>query len=114
KAFGFHEPLKVKEEESLIVTVVNLGDVNGTTEGAPEVISADDGPDLLPNLIGVGGARVSERQAGVESFVHEVVVGASMDLIGAGFHGVVEVSACGLPELRRKIAGLDGYFLDRV
>ena len=50
----------------------------------------------------------------MERFIHEVVVSAAVVLIGAGLHGVVEVPAARLAELRRIIGGLDGHFLDRV
>ena len=112
--YGLLEPFKIEEEESLIVTVVHLGYVDRTADRGPKVVLAVDRPDLLPVLLGVKSARVGEGQARVEGFVHEILVGASVKLVGAGFHGVVEVAASRLPKLRRKIAGLDGYFLDRV
>src|ERR1700687_3672292 len=37
-----------------------------------------------------------------------------MELISARLHGVVEVPTAGLPVLRRKVADLDSYFLNRV
>ena len=37
-----------------------------------------------------------------------------MQRIGARLHGVIEVAACDLTIFRRKIAGLDLYFLDSV
>src|SRR5437016_553034 len=67
---------------------------------------------MLTTLQAVGFTGVGERRSGVESLVHELIEGASMECIAAGFHGVVEVPAARLSILRREIRSLDRDFLD--
>src|SRR5690348_15338605 len=57
---------------------------------------------------------IGERRSGVEEFVHEIVVDASMELVGAGLHGQVEYAAAGQTELGRVVARLNGEFLNGV
>src|SRR6202030_3649277 len=70
--------------------------------------------DMLTLLQTVARAGVGERSTRVESLVHEIIVRASMQLIAARLHRVVEVAAAYLAVLRRKVAGLNRDFLDRV
>ena len=53
-------------------------------------------------------------EAGIQSFVHEIVVAASVELVAAGFHGVVEVTAARLTIFRGEVAGLNRDLLDGV
>src|SRR5215472_8712364 len=57
---------------------------------------------------------IGERCAGVERLVHEVLVGASMELVRSRSHGQIKEAAAGLPKLGRIIARLDREFLYRI
>ena len=59
-------------------------------------------------------AIISERPAGIERFVYEVIVRAAVELIGAGSHGDIDVAAAHLPVLRGVIAGLNSDLLNRI
>src|ERR1017187_1517206 len=54
------------------------------------------------------------RSPGIEEFVHEIFVAASMKLIAAGLHCHVEQPAPRLPVFRGISAGLYSNLLDRV
>ena len=52
-------------------------------------------------------ACIGKGKTGIESFVHQVVVAAAVELIAAGLHREIEVTAADLSVFRREVAGLD-------
>src|SRR5215831_16829363 len=57
---------------------------------------------------------VGKRLAGVQGFINEVLVAATVELVSTGFERNVHDCVAGLPKLRRVITGLNREFLDRV
>ena len=100
--------LSAEKEESLVAAVIQLGDPHRTAQSPTEIASARLGP--LQASISITG----EGQAGVEVFVDQVFVPASVPLIGARLHGHIHDAAARLPELGGVIADLNGPLLDGV
>ena len=108
------ELLEIEEEEGLVVAVVNFRNGDRSAYRESIIVPSHGVADVLARFIRALRAGIGERQAGVQSFVHEVVVGAAVVLIGARFHGVVDGAAANLAILRGKITGLDTYLLDGI
>ena len=107
--------LKIEEEESLVVPVVQLSQPDGTADIEPIVVFALPVPDVLSCPAGIAGRdSVCEWSSSVQSLVHKVIEYCPMELIRAGLHGVIEIAATSLTKLRGIIAGLNGDFLDGI
>src|SRR5215471_3755397 len=55
---------------------------------------------------------VSKWPAGVERFVHEIVISAAMELVRPRLHGHVEQTTTRLTEFSSEVAGLDSDLLN--
>ena len=113
------ELFEIDEEKCLVSAVVQFGYPNRAAEREAVIVAAHTVADVLPvrwiGAVGaVLGASVGKGQTGVQSFIHKIVVAAAMELVGAGFHRVVEISAGRLPVFRIEVAGLNGDFLNGV
>src|SRR6185437_5937758 len=86
--------------------VVDLRQLHGTTKAEPIVIPAHARTKQAALSV------VREWDAGVQRFIHKVVVARAVELIRPGAHGDVEEAATGLPEFRGEVAGLNGEFLN--
>ncbi len=77
----------------------------------PEDRSADASAELVLAKLGLGAAGL-EDVAGVEDIVAEELVGAAVELVGAGAGNDVDDTACGTAGFGGVAVGLDGDFLD--
>ena len=111
---GLPELLEIEEEEGLVVAVVDFRNRDRPAYRESIIVAAHGVADVLARFIRALRAGIGERQAGVQGFVHEIVVGAAVQLIGARLHGVVDCAAANLAVLRGKITGLDIYLLDGI
>src|SRR5947209_5840132 len=96
------------------MAVVELPELYRPAEGESVIVAALGIADMLPAFQAVAGPCVRERCSGIENLVHEIIVAASMELVAARLHRVIEVPATGLPILRRVVADLYGDFLDGI
>src|ERR1019366_7406431 len=68
----------------------------------------------IARLETVRNARIGEWSTGIQNLIDKIIVGAAVNLIGAGAHGDVEESAAHTAEFRSVVAGLDRNLLNRV
>ena len=102
--------LPVEKEEGLVVTVIYLGDPHRAAESKAVIVPPLLKPDQVPGPVRI----IRERLTRVQHFVQEIIVGASVELVAARFHGEIEQASAHLPVFGGEVAGLNGDFLDRV
>src|SRR5215831_2302745 len=69
---------------------------------------------MLAVLQAIGETSIGERRAGIQDLIHKIAVGATVELVRAGLHGVVEIAATCLSVFGREVTGLNCDFLNRV
>ena len=73
------ELLEIEEEEGPVPSVVDFGNADRPADREPIIVAAHGIADVLARFVRGLRAGVGEWQAGIQSFVHEIVVGAAVE-----------------------------------
>src|SRR5207248_8532843 len=87
------ELFEVKEEECLVFSVVQFWNADRPAQRETVIVPAQGILEVSALTV------VRERRGRVQKLVVEIVVGCSVELVGAGLHRVIEVTAAHLPVL---------------
>jgi hypothetical protein len=98
--------LVVDEEESPVLAVVDLREVDRSAEGSAELV--------LAVFLAPGSVGIRDEIVGVEGFVAQILPGVAPETIGSGFDDGVDDCADGVPEFRAVVAVLELEFFDGI